>query len=108
MNTSAQKWKSSLIGQDHAIDLISPYLDIFHAALTPAGRPAGVFLLLGPTGTGKTHTVETLAEVLHGSSRNVLTIHCGEYQHDHETAKLIGGPPGYLGHRETHPMIRLA
>ena len=63
------------------------------------------FLLLGPTGTGKTRTVEALAEALHGSSKNVLKIDCGEFQMEHEVAKLIGAPPGYLGHRETQPML---
>jgi ATP-dependent Clp protease ATP-binding subunit ClpA len=64
-----------------------------------------VFLLLGPTGTGKTRTVEALAEVIHGSAKNVLRIDCGEYQMEHEVAKLIGAPPGYLGHRETQPVL---
>jgi ATP-dependent Clp protease ATP-binding subunit ClpA len=64
-----------------------------------------VFLLLGPTGTGKTRTVEALAEVLHGSERNLLKIDCGEFQMEHEVAKLVGAPPGYLGHRETQPLI---
>jgi ATP-dependent Clp protease ATP-binding subunit ClpA len=67
-----------------------------------------VFLLLGPTGTGKTRTVEVLAEALHGSPRNLLRIDCGEYQMEHEVAKLIGAPPGYLGHRETHPVLTQA
>jgi ATP-dependent Clp protease ATP-binding subunit ClpA len=75
------------------------------AGLAPEGRPVGVFLLLGPSGTGKTKTVEALAEVLHGSERNVLRVDCGEFQMEHEVAKLIGAPPGYLGHRETHPML---
>jgi len=65
-------------------------------------------MLLGPTGTGKTRTVEALAEVLHGSKRHLLRIDCGEYQMDHEVAKLIGAPPGYLGHRETHPVLTQA
>jgi ATP-dependent Clp protease ATP-binding subunit ClpA len=64
-----------------------------------------VFLLLGPTGTGKTRTVEALAEVLHGSQRNLLRVDCGEFQMEHEVAKLIGAPPGYLGHRETQPLL---
>ena len=64
-----------------------------------------MFLLLGPTGTGKTKTVEALAEVLHGSEKNVLKVDCGEFQMEHEVAKLIGAPPGYLGHRETQPML---
>src|SRR6185436_14211403 len=73
--------------------------------LSPLGRPVGVFLLLGPTGTGKTRTVEALAEVLHGDSHKVVRVDCGEYQSDHEVAKLIGSPPGYIGHRETKPIL---
>jgi ATP-dependent Clp protease ATP-binding subunit ClpA len=65
----------------------------------------GVFLLLGPTGTGKTRTVEALAEVVHGSHKKMLRVDCGEFQMDHEVAKLIGAPPGYLGHRETQPLF---
>lgn len=97
--------KDTVIGQEGALDLILPYVDMWNATMTPPGRPAGVFLLSGPTGTGKTHTVEALAEALHGHKRHVLRVDCGEFQLDHEVAKLIGAPPGYLGHRETHPMI---
>jgi CheY-like chemotaxis protein len=82
-----------------------PYIQMFQAGLAPEGRPVGVFLLLGPTGTGKTKTVEALAEILHGSEKNVLKVDCGEFQMEHEVAKLIGAPPGYLGHRETQPML---
>jgi ATP-dependent Clp protease ATP-binding subunit ClpA len=78
---------------------------MYRAGMAPEGRPAGVFLLLGPTGTGKTRTVEALADVLHGSERNLLRVDCGEFQMEHEIAKLIGAPPGYLGHRETPPML---
>src|SRR5690349_23686676 len=84
---------------------IVPFVQMHRAMLTPEGRPAGVFLLLGPTGTGKTKTVEALAEVLHGSPKKLLKIDCGEFQMDHEVAKLIGAPPGYLGHRETQPVL---
>src|SRR4029077_14898565 len=84
---------------------IVPYIQMFQAGLAPEGRPVGVFLLLGPTGTGKTRTVEALAEVLHGSAKSLLKIDCGEYQMEHEVAKLIGAPPGYLGHRETQPAL---
>jgi ATP-dependent Clp protease ATP-binding subunit ClpA/ActR/RegA family two-component response regulator len=94
-----------VIGQPGAMKYIVPYVEMYQAGLSPEGRPAGVFLLLGPTGTGKTKTVEALAEVLHGSEKNVLKIDCGEYQMEHEVAKLIGAPPGYLGHRETQPML---
>ena len=97
--------RESILGQENAIETIAPYVELSMAGLAPEGRPAGVFLLLGPTGTGKTRTVEALAQVLHGSDRHVLRIDCGEFQLDHEVAKLIGAPPGYLGHRETHPML---
>lgn len=87
------------------MEQIVPYVQMFQSGLAPEGRPAGVFLLLGPTGTGKTRTVEALAEVLHGSPKNLLKVDCGEFQMEHEVAKLIGAPPGYLGHRETTPML---
>lgn len=94
-----------VVGQPNAMSQIVPYVQMYQAGLAPEARPAGVFLLLGPTGTGKTRTVEALAEVLHGSHKNVLRVDCGEFQMEHEVAKLIGAPPGYLGHRETAPML---
>src|ERR1700732_2361534 len=94
-----------VVGQPAVAEIIVPYIQMFQAGLAPEGRPVGVFLLLGPTGTGKTKTVEALAEVLHGSEKNLLKVDCGEFQMEHEVAKLIGAPPGYLGHRETQPML---
>ncbi len=94
-----------LIGQPDALEAILPVVHMFRAGLSLENRPAGVVMLLGPTGTGKTYTAEALAEVLHGSDRNVLCIDCGEYQMEHEVAKLIGAPPGYLGHKETTPLL---
>jgi ATP-dependent Clp protease ATP-binding subunit ClpA/CheY-like chemotaxis protein len=94
-----------VIGQQGATKAIVPYVYMYQSGLAPEGRPAGVFLLLGPTGTGKTKTVEAIAQLLHGSEKKVLKIDCGEFQLEHEMAKLIGAPPGYLGHRETTPMI---
>lgn len=94
-----------LVGQPAAIEALVPYVDMYRARLAPEGRPAGIFLLLGPTGTGKTKTVEALADVLHSSQKKLLKIDCGEYQMDHEVAKLLGAPPGYLGHRETQPLL---
>lgn len=94
-----------LVGQPAAISAVVPYVEMYRARLTPEGRPAGIFLLLGPTGTGKTKTVEALADVLHGSSKKLLKVDCGEYQMEHEVAKLLGAPPGYLGHRETQPLL---
>jgi CheY-like chemotaxis protein len=94
-----------VVGQSNALQYITPYVRMFQAGLSAPDRPAGIFLLLGPTGTGKTRTVEALAEVLHGSAKQVLKIDCAEYQSDHEIAKLLGAPPGYVGHRETRPML---
>jgi ATP-dependent Clp protease ATP-binding subunit ClpA len=104
-NDIAKLLSRKLIGQPAAIAAIVPAVQMYRSELAPEGRPAGVFLLLGPTGTGKTKTVEALAEVLHGSPKKLLRIDCGEFQMDHEVAKLVGAPPGYLGHRETQPML---
>ena len=103
--TLVELLRRKIVGQPTALEYIVPYVQMYQAGLAPPDRPAGVFLLLGPTGTGKTRTVEALAEVLHGSPKAVLKIDCGEFQSDHEVAKLIGAPPGYLGHRETKPML---
>ena len=73
--------------------------------MSPTGRPVGNLLFLGPTGSGKTRIVEAAAEILFGDPRAVIKVDCAEFQHSHEIAKLIGSPPGYLGHRETHPLI---
>jgi len=71
-----------VVGQPTAMQYIVPYIQMYQAGLSPEGRPVGIFLLLGPTGTGKTRTVEALAEVLHGSEKKVLKIDCGEFQSD--------------------------
>jgi ATP-dependent Clp protease ATP-binding subunit ClpB len=94
-----------VVGQSAATKAIVPYVYMYQSGLAPTNRPAGVFLLLGPTGTGKTKTVEAIAELLHGDEKKILKIDCGEFQMEHETAKLVGAPPGYLGHRETTPML---
>jgi ATP-dependent protease Clp ATPase subunit len=94
-----------VVGQSTATKAIVPYVYIYQSGLAPKGRPAGVFLLLGPTGTGKTKTVEAIAELLHGSGEKIVKVDCGEFEMEHEVAKLIGAPPGYLGHRETVPMM---
>ncbi len=97
--------QTRIIGQDDALWEIIPYLEMYQANLNPMGRPAGVFLLLGPTGTGKTRTAEVVAEALHGNDRHLLRVDCGEYQMEHEVAKLVGAPPGYLGHKETQAVL---
>ena len=96
---------SRVVGQVHALEHIVPSIQLHRSGLAPEGRPVGVFLLLGPTGTGKTRTVEALAEVLHGEARSVVKIDCGEFQSEHEVAKLIGAPPGYVGHAQTEPRL---
>ncbi|MDP9054660.1 MAG: AAA family ATPase [Acidobacteriota bacterium] len=94
-----------VVGQEEAVDQIVNIYQTFLAGMTSPGHPIGNFLFLGPTGTGKTRLVEALAESLVGDARSVLKIDCAEFQHSHEIAKLIGSPPGYLGHRETHPLL---
>jgi ATP-dependent Clp protease ATP-binding subunit ClpA len=94
-----------VIGQEEAIHEIVRTYQTYLAGLSPEGRPIGNFLFLGPTGTGKTRAVEATAEALLGNPRAVIKIDCGEFQHSHEIAKLIGSPPGYIGHRETNPML---
>jgi ATP-dependent Clp protease ATP-binding subunit ClpB len=94
-----------VIGQEEAIHEIVRTYQTYLAGLSPDGRPIGNFLFLGPTGTGKTRAVEATAEALLGSPLAVTKIDCGEFQHSHEIAKLIGAPPGYVGHRETHPIL---
>jgi len=101
----AKKLRSRVVGQDEAIQHIVRTYQTYLAGLSPAGRPIGNFLFLGPTGSGKTRLVEATAECLLGDWRAVIKIDCAEFQHSHEIAKLIGSPPGYLGHRETHPAL---
>jgi ATP-dependent Clp protease ATP-binding subunit ClpA len=94
-----------VVGQDEAIHQIVRAYQTHVAGLSPVGRPIGTFLFLGPTGSGKTRIVEATAEALLKNSRAVVKIDCAEFQHSHEIAKLIGSPPGYLGHRETHAVL---
>jgi ATP-dependent Clp protease ATP-binding subunit ClpB len=105
----AENLESSLrhliVGQDEAIHQIVRAYQTHLAGLSPVGRPVGNFLFLGPTGSGKTRVVEATAEALLKDPRAVIKIDCAEFQHSHEIAKLIGSPPGYLGHRETHALL---
>jgi ATP-dependent Clp protease ATP-binding subunit ClpA len=94
-----------IIGQDHAIQQIVSVYQTYVAGMNSPSRPVGSFLFLGPTGTGKTRLVESMAESLVGNARAMVKIDCAEFQHSHEIAKLVGSPPGYLGHRETHPLL---
>src|SRR5438067_869672 len=91
-DTLVELLAKKVVGQPAAMQYIVPYLQMYQAGLAPPDRPAGIFLLLAPTSTGKTRTVEALAEVLHGPAKAVLTVACGEFQSDHEAAKWIGAP----------------
>src|SRR5271169_2385132 len=94
-----------IVGQDAALEKVVEIYQMFLAGLNAPGRPVGNLLFLGPTGSGKTRVVEAMAEALFGDARACIKIDCAEFQHSHEIAKLIGSPPGYLGHRETHPLL---
>lgn len=100
-----QALRRRIVGQDAALERIVDAYQMFLAGLNPQQRPVANFLFLGPTGTGKTRVVEALAEILFHNPRALTKVDCGEFQHSHEIAKLIGSPPGYLGHRETHPVL---
>src|SRR5436189_1498696 len=97
--------RRKIVGQDVAVEKVTEIYQMFLAGLNPPGRPVGNLLFLGPTGSGKTRVVEAIAESLFGDPRACIKIDCAEFQHSHEIAKLIGSPPGYLGHRETHPLL---
>jgi ATP-dependent Clp protease ATP-binding subunit ClpB len=97
--------RSKIVGQAEGVQALVDLYQVFCAGLNSPGRPVGNLLFLGPTGSGKTRIVEAAAEILFGDARAVIKVDCAEFQHSHEIAKLIGSPPGYLGHRETHPLI---
>src|SRR5712671_4348117 len=96
---------AKIVGQEEGVQALVDLYQVFCAGLNSPGRPVGNLLFLGPTGSGKTRIVEAAAEILFGESRAIIKVDCAEFQHSHEIAKLIGSPPGYLGHRETHPLI---
>src|SRR5438477_6042607 len=97
--------RSKIVGQEEGVQALVDLYQVFCAGLNSPGRPVGNLLFLGPTGSGKTRIVEAAAEILFGDPRSFIKVDCAEFQHSHEIAKLIGSPPGYLGHRETHPLI---
>src|SRR3989454_5223114 len=97
--------RHKIVGQEEGIRALVDLYEVFCAGMNSPGRPVGNLLFLGPTGSGKARIVEAAAEILFGEPRAVIKVDCAEFQHSHEIAKLIGSPPGYLGHRETHPLI---
>jgi ATP-dependent Clp protease ATP-binding subunit ClpB len=96
---------AKIVGQEEGVQALVDLYQVFCAGLNSPGRPVGNLLFLGPTGSGKTRIVEAAAEILFADPRAIIKVDCAEFQHSHEIAKLIGSPPGYLGHRETHPLI---
>jgi len=114
LDTSRRSWQSRdfeqalrerIVGQEEGVCSVVDLYQVFRAGLNSPGRPVGNLLFLGPTGSGKTRIVEAAAEILFADPHAVIKVDCAEFQHSHEIAKLIGSPPGYLGHRETHPLI---
>src|SRR5436309_7837025 len=97
--------RAKIVRQEEAVQAMVDLYQVSCAGLNSPGRPVASLLFLGPTGSGKTRIVEAAAEILFGDPRAVIKVDCGEFQHSHEISKLIGSPPGYLGHRETHPLI---
>ena len=97
--------RARIVGQEEALHAVVSVYQVFLAGMNLPNHPVGTLLFLGPTGSGKTRVVEAVAEALFGDVRALIQVDCGEFQHSHEIAKLIGSPPGYLGHRETHPVL---
>lgn len=92
--------KQRIIGQDHAMEVIAKRIQTSRAGLDNPNKPIGVFMLCGPSGTGKTETALTLAESLYGGEQNVITINMSEFQEAHSVSTLKGAPPGYIGYGE--------
>jgi type VI secretion system protein VasG len=89
-----------VIGQDHAMDIISQMIQTSHAGIEDPSKPTGVFLLVGPSGVGKTETALALAEQLYGGEETMISINMSEYQEAHSVSGLKGSPPGYVGYGE--------
>jgi ATP-dependent Clp protease ATP-binding subunit ClpB len=100
-----QQLSALIIGQENAVSSMGSLYQLFLAGMNQTNKPVGALLFLGPTGSGKTRVVEAAAELLFGDPNAVVKVNCAEFQHSHEIAKLIGSPPGYLGHRETSPLL---
>ncbi len=96
---------SRIVGQEAAIAAVTEMYQMFLVSMNPPDRPIGNLLFLGPTGSGKTYVVEVVAEALFGNPHAFIKVDCAEFQHSHEIAKLIGSPPGYVGHLQTAPLL---
>jgi type VI secretion system protein VasG len=89
-----------VIGQDHALDMVSQRIITSRARLDDPNKPVGVFMLVGPSGVGKTETALALSDLLYGGERNLITINMSEFQEAHTISTLKGSPPGYVGYGE--------
>src|SRR5205809_3099268 len=97
--------QEKVVGQERAVHKIAQIYQVYLASLASPTKPLGNLLFLGPTGSGKRHLVQSAAEILFENQQAFLKVDCAEFQHTHEISKLIGSPPGYLGHRETPPAL---
>lgn len=97
--------REKIVGQPEAVSQLVNIYESVVVGLTMPGRPIANLLFLGPTGSGKTRVVEAAAEILFGNAKAFLKVDCAEFQHSHEIAKLLGSPPGYIGHRETRAVL---
>jgi ATP-dependent Clp protease ATP-binding subunit ClpB len=97
--------RSRIVGQDAAVDAVLELYQVFLVGMSAPDRPVGNLLFLGPTGSGKTYVIEVLAEALFGNPHAFIKVDCAEFQEHHEIAKLIGSPPGYIGHMRTQPIL---
>jgi type VI secretion system protein VasG len=96
----ADTLEKRVIGQRHALDTIARRIQTSRARIDNPNRPIGVFMLVGPSGTGKTETALTLAEALYGGEQNMISINMSEFQEAHTVSTLKGSPPGYVGYGE--------
>ena len=100
--------QSKVIGQEEALNLTSNVIQTYKAGFNNKSKPLAVSLFLGPTGTGKTRTIEALAETLFGSEKAFFKIDCGEFQNSSSVSTLLGAAPGYIGHKSGEPFISQA
>src|SRR5256885_7444120 len=96
--TLKDRLEERVIGQSHALDAIAQRIRTARANLTDPRRPIGVFLLVGPSGVGKTETAVALADILFGGDRNMVVINMSEYKEEHKISRLTGSAPGYVGY----------
>src|SRR5262249_52120833 len=92
--------KARVVGQDHALEAIAQRIQTARANLADPRRPLGVFMLVGPSGAGKTETALALADILFGGDRNMVVINMSEYKEEHKVSRLTGSAPGYVGFGE--------